>query len=71
MSEDRYVIVQRQAVWWAVLDGNRFGPYPTREDAANFAVAQAKLKEPSGQVAEVSWEDRDGDPIFYRSPQED
>jgi hypothetical protein len=71
MPEDRYVIVQRNSDWWMILDGYRWGPYKCRQEAADAAVSKAQLNEPTGQLAEVSWEDADGDPIFYRSPQED
>jgi hypothetical protein len=71
MRRDQYVVVQRNSEWWTILDGTRFGPYQTKQEAAEAAVSQAKISEHNGQSADVSYEEADGDPLFYSSPQED
>jgi hypothetical protein len=67
----RITAMQRNGQWWAYINGERRGPFPSKDGALQGAVAEAKIHELTGRKAEVSWDDPDdGTPTIYRSPQQ-
>ena len=58
MTKAEYLVFERQKRWWVLIDGQRTGPYVSRQVAIDSAIAAARVTFTGGREARVSVQHR-------------
>ena len=60
MASALFVVIQSRNNWWVDFEGRAYGPFPSREEAAEEARHQAQYSAHSGRESEVLVPDDSG-----------
>jgi hypothetical protein len=61
LAQARYLVSPYEGEWTIVLDGERYGPYPSQSEALQAAIAAAQGSGELGYDAEVLIEGQNGE----------